>query len=107
MISIMLTKTTNNKYVLKMEGHADYNPGNDVVCASASMLVYTLAARLVNLGEDVQEKDVEDGYALILFNINDDTTHALKTVLCGFQLLQDKFPDHVKMKCYKNGADLP
>jgi uncharacterized protein YsxB (DUF464 family) len=43
--------TEGEKLSLKLEGHAGYaEPGKDIVCASASILAYTLATIVENHG---------------------------------------------------------
>lgn len=48
MIRVQTTQT-GGVFQLRSEGHADYRPGNDPVCAAVSALLYTLLGALENL----------------------------------------------------------
>lgn len=38
-------------YTLRLDGHAGYNPGNDVVCAGISAIVFALMGYVENFGK--------------------------------------------------------
>lgn len=96
MISVTVTKLTDKCY-FQINGHANYNPGNDIVCASVSILAYTLAGRLAELGESIDKKCIGTGSAFIVFRINNDTRAVLDTVMCGLRLLEEKYPMCVRV----------
>lgn len=100
MTTICLTKTANT-YSFKAEGHAGYNPGNDIVCASVCCLTYALAGRLQQLGCNITDNDITSGYAAFSFPVNSFTVQAVKTVFCGFRMLQEKYPDNVRIAVYE------
>lgn len=92
---------------LTLDGHAGYNPGNDIVCAAASMLAETFAQVLLNMEYrgDLSTFHMDPlgkghmyvyGKAIGLIpSIKQQM--ALKTVWTGFDLLRKKYPDHVKL----------
>lgn len=100
MITVRLTKS-KNKYILEANGHAGYDPGHDIVCAAVSMLTYTLASRLLELGENINKDDLADGHARIVIRKRGENLAVLKTVWCGFESLADEYPDYVQIdgKC--------
>lgn len=92
-----------DELVFKLDGHAGYAPiGQDIVCASASMLAATLFQRVLDLVDDVELGDceMEPGHASldiqpISASRAADCRHAFETVYTGFKLLQQRYPEHV------------
>lgn len=84
---------------LEMNGHADYaDAGQDIVCAAASMLAYTLLERARELHAEVHASI--DGGRLSLRCGAVMANHpllwaAFETVRAGFSLLARKYPEHV------------
>ena len=84
---------------LEMNGHADYaDAGQDIVCAAASILAYTLLERARELHAEVHASI--DGGRLSLRCGTHPGHHALmlaafETVRAGFTLLARKYPEHV------------
>ena len=93
MIKIEASKK-NNTYRIEMQGHAGFNPGNDIVCAAASMLIQTLQCSiLIGLNGGVLElAEFSSGNAKLLFHGGGDL---FKSTLLGFEMLQKAYPDHV------------
>ena len=89
--------------IFKLDGHADFAPvGSDIVCASASMLAATLFARVMNLldEDDILECEMEPGHAsLEICPLKAGNTlrcrHAFETIMDGFELLAQRYPEHV------------
>jgi uncharacterized protein YsxB (DUF464 family) len=92
--------------VLRMNGHADFNPGNDVICSAASVICYTLAQNYqfcFDRGELEKPPHIKlEGGNVVLaatpkrkyrkaFNV------MVNAVLVGFVLLANQFPDNVKL----------
>lgn len=104
----MTTARFNRKgggYDITITGHADFNPGLDIVCSAVSMLTYTLMQCLKDAEDkgclteckmSYQSGDVfisvmpEQFYRKLLENTVD-------TIITGFELLADKYPDNVKL----------
>ncbi len=104
----MTTARFNRKgggYDITITGHADFNPGLDIVCSAVSMLSYTLMQCL---------KDAEDNGCLTECSINTKSgdvyisvkpeqfyrkllENTVDTIITGFELLADKYPDNVKL----------
>lgn len=89
---------------LTVEGHAHSGePGHDLVCASASMLVYTLAAFAKNTYKARQTKKLvvklDEGDAEVSFKARSRYKVAI-TLVCdaicgGFELLAKSYPHNV------------
>lgn len=102
MIEITFVCFGNNFYEFHSEGHADYNPGNDIVCSAVSALSYALLGTLENIGDLEVKKEIKDGDMLIQVNAKDKTVHALAntvftTVFIGLMQLEVTYPEHVKV----------
>lgn len=88
--------------MLRMSGHAGYaEVGRDIVCAAASALVYTLAARMQEIAGDGLYARLVSGDALVQM-IADGSAHAeclsaLDTVAAGLRLLATKYPEHIRL----------
>ena len=90
---------------LTVTGHAgSAEPGKDLVCASASMLAYTLAANVSNMADNGQVRHpiikTDAGDAEIscnpLHNLKASVTLIFDSVCAGFELLAHDYPDFVK-----------
>ena len=104
MITVLYYK---NNYCVGVFGHAESGePGHDLVCAAASMLVHTLAAYLKKRDEDtdvyseVEDGKVLPGMALIGCTPDEEEAEAVREVfdaVCnGFALLAQYFPKNVE-----------
>lgn len=87
-------------YHLSATGHAEYEPGNDIVCASVSALFYTLANYLEYIGaEDLEGSDEEKDFHIdckALFH--DKAVHtSFRMMVFGLQLLAEQYPDNVSV----------
>lgn len=74
-----MIKITKNKNIIKVTGHANYaQAGEDIVCASASSIIYTTINALLNYNQECiifkDEKDMmitvlkEDAIIKLLIN---------------------------------------
>lgn len=101
------------RFVVK--GHAGENvKGHDIVCASASILLYTLAQTVDDMeqhGELTADPIVEmdEGDALITCHCNSDEAYtkavtAFKTIWTGYTLLAHEYPQYVELT-YVGKAD--
>jgi uncharacterized protein YsxB (DUF464 family) len=80
--------------------------GHDLVCASASILVYTLASFVENMREAKQvynpTTELKEGDALIYCDAPNKYKHSITLVfdsICGgFELLAKDYPDNIKFE---------
>ena len=87
-----------------VSGHAySGEAGHDLVCASASILAYTLASFVANMEYGRQVKNatlkLEEGDAIICCDtpneIKATVTFAFDTLCAGFELLARNYPDNI------------
>lgn len=92
---------------VEVEGHAQSGEvGHDLICASASILVYTLATFVENMKNAGQTKypkvELTEGYALIKCKApsryKSSVTLAFDTVCAGFDILAQNYPDNISYK---------
>lgn len=96
------------KVSLSVEGHcmAKRDNGIDLCCAAVSMLVCTLLQRVEELPLSSKALYCSDGYARVEFDCRGRNSRqgieALNTILTGFRLLRDKYPDNIKITGGRN-----
>ena len=89
-------------HCLTVEGHAlSAEKGKDLVCAAASILVYTLANFVSNIGFDTDKViKLEEGDAEVSCKVESEHDMAVALVfdsICaGFDILAQKYPEYVK-----------
>lgn len=85
------------QYELRLEGHAEYNPGNDIVCAGASAIVYALLGALCNLGEQVETmaSETESGAAWVLAEGGEQVEAVFLMAVVGLLQIEAAHPRHV------------
>lgn len=102
MIGITLEQN-ENKFRLQMTGHAGYDqPGRDIVCSAASMLLYTLIENLraEKITGWIEEGDVMLEYKCGIFS---EERLALNAIAKGFRLLAKQHPEYVGIKECETG----
>ena len=89
---------------LTVTGHAgSAEPGHDLVCASASILAYTLAANVANMADNGQVRapimDMDEGNTEISckprHNLKATVTLVFDAVCAGFDLLAYQYPEYI------------
>ena len=89
-----------SSHFLKLTGHADYaEHGEDIVCAGASSLVYSLLGWLENNSEDMTYtvSDVHSGNVEITCEGGERAATAFEMAAIGLLQLADSYPDHVEI----------
>lgn len=87
---------------MTVEGHAGFNPGNDIVCSAVSALVQTLHAGLeMRCHAKLQHKQC-DGYFRIDVLAEEKNRDRIITlfdsIVLGLDLISKNYPDHVKIE---------
>ena len=105
---VVESRSDDREFYLKVIGHAgSAEKGRDIVCASASMLLYTLAQTAKVLEQKGRLKEppairVESGDAEVGFTAKAkyaaEAAHCFYTVMVGFQLLCHNYPMYVRFK---------
>lgn len=85
--------------VFLLEGHAEYAPhGQDIVCASASMMAAMLFEHALRTNDEecIIECEMRPGYArLIMEPACFEMRGVFEAVKTGFELLAKNYPDNV------------
>lgn len=101
MITVVYHRDLNR---VSVDGHAlSGEKGHDLVCASASILGYTLAALVENMKAAGQTRyptiELEEGHALIDCNAPSKyktmVKFAFDSICAGFDLLAQSYPDNI------------
>lgn len=80
---------------LTVRGHARHGqPGQDIVCAAVSALVYALAGVLQEKGQ-LARGDIREGYADIAGA--GDCAREFALVRCGLEMLAGQYPESVEI----------
>jgi uncharacterized protein YsxB (DUF464 family) len=104
MINVVYHRDLNR---VEVRGHAQSGEvGHDLVCASASILVYTLASFVENMQRAKQvynpKTELKEGDALIYCDAPNKYKHSITLVIdsiCGgFELLARNYPDNIKFE---------
>lgn len=102
MISITF-EDRGNELFLSIKGHAGYaEHGKDIICASVSILTYTLASILESLEEAKSVIDLTSGDTIIKCECKDrktscKTARAYQYALTGYELLAHAYPKYVSL----------
>ena len=87
---------------VEVSGHADYAPkGQDIVCASVSILLYTLASAL---GDDVEDLKLDTGDSRVTWKTTKRTNSVAAVINEGFRLLANSYPHYVSYEFRKQGV---
>ncbi len=101
MIKVVYHRDLNR---VSVEGHAmSAEKGQDIVCASASILIYTLASFVENMKEARQvynpKTDLKEGDAVISCEppsrYKGAVTLVFDSICGGFELLAKDYPDNI------------
>jgi uncharacterized protein YsxB (DUF464 family) len=92
---------------LKVKGHAGTAPkGEDLVCASATMLVYTVAQAMSFMNEQGQLEEkphikIREGKAVVVARPKEEffaeALHTFWVAQCGAHLLAKNYPEAVSL----------
>lgn len=94
MITIERTQKT-----LTVSGHAGYaERGKDIVCEAVTSQVQTLTASIKQLAHEKPVFSLSKGfYELSLVELGDKSLFLVEAFMVGMRLLQDGYPEHVKV----------
>lgn len=94
---------------LTVEGHAySGEPGKDLVCASASILAYTLAANVGNLADlghvRIENMELSSGKAEIAIKPRSGVSaivgRIFESICVGFELLAKDYPQYIRYEIH-------
>lgn len=97
----IICEEDQGRYTIIVDGHSDYNPGNDIVCASCSILTYTLLNKLANMQTEVFDaKEYEEGFVISVKGTSETwptVKTTIETIMLGYELLQEQYPANVSV----------
>lgn len=96
-----------DRYLLIVEGHSGFSEkGKDIVCSAVSILIYTLLNMLKDEECDkhlkLRREIINDGYFCVEiepFDFSKDRTRGIiDTMIMGLSLLNEEYPENVKLE---------
>jgi uncharacterized protein YsxB (DUF464 family) len=96
----------NAYFNVKILGHAEYNPGNDIVCSAVSCLAYTFAGAMQNLEVKVEYSDKSGDFICMVDARESKNMAQIKartvydTIYVGILQLSKTYPDNVSVEIY-------
>jgi uncharacterized protein YsxB (DUF464 family) len=102
---------TSSQYRVRIRGHAGFEPGKDIVCAAVSILTYTLAQKLTDLQAEQKvvcgismESGNAEFFVWVRCGHEQEFETVLDTIITGFELLAEKYPEHVSIVSSVDGG---
>lgn len=101
MVEVSFNKGSYGYEECHIKGHADYNPGNDIVCSAVSALGFALVGTLKSInGISFRELQYEKGVDVIINPfINPGQRRSIDmvfmTVYIGLKQIESSYPGHV------------
>ena len=82
---------------LSVQGHAGYNPGNDIVCAAVSALVQTFEASAREFTTDEIKSSLQDGDAVISWPRapTRELSLLIDSLYLGLCMMAESFPENI------------
>lgn len=94
MITITM-KHSGDEYYVSAKGHAEYNPGEDIVCSAVSCLFYAFAGYLKNNDNVRSNIRLESGNSEI--EAHGHIMECYDMLKVGLLQIEASYPDHVKV----------
>jgi len=93
---ITVEKKEGNTYI-EIDGHANYEEyGKDILCASVSILYYTLAQRLSELNCKHKRTQREGHIEIEVHSDDAKVNECIDTCLCGLELLANEYSEYIE-----------
>ena len=94
MIRIRITQGKRKEITIDAKGHADYNPGNDIVCSGVSALLQAMQGYLMYESKSF-EVDSRSGFMHMEYKGHIEAT---KMLIIGLLRIQKAYPDNVNVE---------
>lgn len=91
------------------EGHAEYNPGNDIVCSAISCLLQTLYAGLeMQCFAPVEHRQESGKFVLSgsVYGYRERVVALFDSILYGLELIAEQYPDNVRITRVRTYAEM-
>lgn len=94
-----MIQITIKEHEIEIIGHAEYAPiGQDIVCASVSVLVQNFIQSIETLTNDLITYDMKPGAVHIYFENLSDHAQILKdSFILGLQSIADAYPSYIQI----------
>lgn len=96
MINIKVS-VKDDDYSVEAEGHALFNPGNDIVCSAVSALFYAFAGFLHN-SSVVKRADIHLNSGDAKIKARGDIQQAFDMFMIGLLQIEKAYPNNIKME---------
>lgn len=103
MVNVSIANISKNQYSISIIGHADYNPGNDIVCSAISAISYTILGSLMNIPTAIVKYDISSGDMVIdvedVLMVKDivKVSTIIDVAILGFMQIEAKYPSNIKV----------
>lgn len=103
MVKVCFKKGNYGYEECHIDGHAEYNGGNDIVCSAVSALGFALIGALKNLaGVSFRELQAEKGIDVVINPFSKESLRLLTetifmTIYIGLKQVEKAYPDNVKI----------
>lgn len=92
-------------FSINLVGHAQYNPGNDIVCAGVSTITETFV-RLLSLKGCLDSNLIKESGVVTLMGETDESIYSyLEFVTTGYSGLANSYPDNVRLEVIDERKD--
>ncbi len=106
MIKCIINSNDTSITQVKLSGHANFKEyGSDIVCSAVSILMYTIADKLLidNYQVEVDIKEEELGMmSIIIKEENQNVMLLMETLKHGLLMIQKEYPKYITVKEAKN-----
>ena len=93
---------------IKIDGHAGYNPGNDIVCAAISTMCYAFINQLEAMysREELEDLQIIDEAGHIEIRLKKDMSRTGRQYwnatrdyfITGMEMIAEQFPDYLEVE---------
>ncbi|HOB26002.1 MAG TPA: ribosomal-processing cysteine protease Prp [Bacilli bacterium] len=85
--------------IIKIDGHADYQDTNDIVCASVSSIMYTTVNALLKYNDkSIKYEDDGDIVTIKILKTDKVINILIDNMMSLFKSLVTNYPDNVKIE---------
>ena len=91
--------------VITVKGHAGYDPGKDIVCASISTLCYALINAFEKTDCYLDYSDIPGDFYILVSGLSPDAKGMLKMFIVGMKMIAEHFPQNLICEVYDEIAD--
>lgn len=87
----------SDNIVITIKGHAGYDPGKDIVCASISTLCYALINALENTDCYLDYNDMPGDFYILVRGLSPEINGMLKMFTVGMKMIAEHFEDYLEV----------